>query len=103
MAKSGRRARQLLLFGRRGERGRDGERAELGGKLDGVEASAGGGPVLGSELEITLARPVPENAEQVAQVELGIEPVQSRGGDEREQVAGGLGVVVAADKEPGAS
>jgi hypothetical protein len=56
---------------------------------------------LGGELEVAVAGPVAEDAEQVAQVRLGVEPVQLARGDEREEVGGGLGVVVAADEEPG--
>jgi len=46
---------------------------------------------------------VREHAEEVMQVGLGVEPVQLAGGDEREDVPGALGVVVAADEEPGLS
>jgi len=41
-----------------------------------------------------------EDAEQVAQVRLGVEAVEPTGRDEREQVCGALAVVVAADEEP---
>jgi hypothetical protein len=44
---------------------------------------------------------VPKDAEQVAQVQLGVELVETSRGDEREQVTGGLGVVVGADEHPG--
>jgi hypothetical protein len=44
---------------------------------------------------------VGQDAEQVAEVGLGIETMEARGGDQREEVAGGLAVVVAADEEPG--
>jgi hypothetical protein len=81
--------------------GRDAEGAEVASKLDGIETSASGGPILGSKLEIAVARPVRQNAEHVAQVELGIELVQPSGGDQREEITGCLGVVVGADKEPG--
>ena len=49
--------RGFLQRGKR-QRGRDGEGAELGGELSGVEASAGVSPVLGSELEVAVAGPV---------------------------------------------
>jgi hypothetical protein len=39
-----------------------------------------------------------EHAEHVAQMDLRIELVQSRRGDEREQVAGRLAMVIAADE-----
>ena len=44
-----------------------------------------------------------QDAEEVAEVQLGVESMKAGGGDEGEQVAGGLGVIVAADKEPGVS
>src|SRR5258706_4069090 len=98
---SERSSRQLLLFGRRGERSGDRERTDLEGELARVEAGAGGGPVAGAELEVALARPVGEDAEEVAQVGLGVERVQARRGDEREEMGGALRMVVAADEEPG--
>lgn len=64
--------------------------------LAGVEASAGRGPVPGAEFEVATIRPMREDAEQVAQVDLEIELVQPCGGDQGQQVAGSLGVVVAA-------
>ena len=63
--------RSWLLFRRRLDLRGDGERAELGGELDGVEVLAGAGPELGSELQVALARPVWKDAVEVAQVELG--------------------------------
>lgn len=91
-------ARGLFLF--RGGR-RDGERAEVGGELFGVEASAGAGPALRGELEVAVFGPMRQDAQDVAQVELGVELVQSGGGDEGEEVACGLGVVVGSNEEPG--
>ena len=90
-------ARGRLL--RRGRR-RDVEGTQLALELGGVEASAGGEPVARGELEVAVAGPVRQDAEQVAEVGLGIEAVETSGGDQREQVAGGLGVVVAADEQP---
>ncbi len=98
---SARAVRRGLLFGRRVGRRRDGERADLAGEFLGVEPGAGGNPVFGRQLELPILGPVGEDAEQVAKVRLGVEPVQPAGGDEREQVSGTLPVVVAADKEPG--
>src|SRR5262245_27345851 len=86
------------LFGRP-----DRQLAKGGGELVGVEPRASGCPVPGSELEVAVAGPVGEHAEQVAQVCLGVEPVQLAGGDEREQVGGGLGVIVAGNEQPGFS
>ena len=45
-----------------------------------------------------VALPPGQRPEHVAQVDLGIELVQSRRGDEGEQIAGGLAVVIAADE-----
>ena len=95
------RARQLLLFGRRGERRGNGERSELGGELSRVEASASGGPVARAELEVSAFGPVAEDAEEIAQVGLRVETVKAGRSDQREEMAGAHGVVVAADKEPG--
>jgi hypothetical protein len=50
-----------------------------------------------------LRRSDRQHAEDVAQVELRIELVQARGGDQREQVTGGLTVIITADKQPGLS
>lgn len=41
-----------------------------------VEASAGARPVLGSELEVPIAGPVRQNADDVGEVSLGVEAVQ---------------------------
>src|SRR5271154_5643630 len=90
--------RRGLLFRRR-----HGERADLGGELDGTETRASASPVLRRQLEIPFARPVGQDAEEVAQVRLGIEAVQACRGDEREEVPGALAVRVAADEEPAAS
>lgn len=89
-------ARSRLL--RRGRR--DGERTQLSLELGGVEAGPGCQPVAGAQLEEALARPVGQDAEEVAEVGLGIEVVKAGRGDQRHQVAGGLRVVVAADEEP---
>src|SRR5258708_17309744 len=98
--RSARSARQLLLFGGRGER-RDGEPAYLASELASIESGACGGPVARAQLEVPIARPVREHTEEVAQVGLGIEAVKAGRGDEREEVRCALGVVVTADKEPG--
>ncbi len=89
-------ARGRLL--RRGQR--DGERTQLAIELGGVEARPGSRPVAGAQLQEALPRPVGQYPEQVAKVSLGIEPVQASGGDQGEQMARGLGVVVAADEQP---
>lgn len=48
-------ARRRLLFGQGQSRPRDGEFAHLGVEFGGEEASARGGPVLGSEFKVALA------------------------------------------------
>lgn len=55
--------REWLLFRRCFERGRNGEVADLGGELVGLEPGAGGEPVLRGELEVAVARPVGQDAE----------------------------------------
>jgi len=84
---------------RRMDGARDGQPADLACEFLGVEPGADGGPVLGRQLELPILGPVGEDAEQVAKVRLGVEPLQPAGGDKREQVGGTL-LVVAADKEP---
>jgi hypothetical protein len=85
---------------RRGSRGRQVEGAQLSLELGVVEASAGGEPVARGELEVTTARPVRDDADQVAEVRLRIEPVEPSRGDQRHHIPGGLGVVVTAHEEP---
>ena len=97
----GRSARSSLLF--RGRRRRHGDVPEGQFELRFDHASAGGGPVLGRELEVPVAGPVRHDAEDVGEVVLGVEPVQKARGDEREQVGSSLGVVVGAEKQPGLS
>ena len=75
-------ARRRLLLGRRGDRPGDGQQSELGGELPHVEAGAGRGPVLGGELEVAVLGPVGQDAEDVAKVLLGVEPVEAGRGDE---------------------
>ena len=78
-------ARSALLF--RGPAARD--VAEGPGQLGGVEAGAGGGPVLGRQFEVAVARPVGHHADHVGQVRLGVEAMELAAGDEREEVGGG--------------
>ena len=54
----------------------------------------------GGQLEESAARPVRQDADEVAQAGLGVEPMKTGRGDEAEEVARRLSVVVAADKEP---
>ena len=61
---SGTAVRRRLLFGRRIEDRREGERAKLEREFSRVEAGAGGGPVFRGELEVAVLGPVGENAEQ---------------------------------------
>jgi hypothetical protein len=90
-------ARSWLL--RRGAR-RDSEGPQLGAELGRVEASSGGEPVLGSQLEVAIAGPEREDPEHVAQVDLGVQTMEACGSDQGHEVAGGLCVVVAADEQP---
>jgi len=69
-------------------------------KLVGVEACAGGGPVLGRKLEVAVAGPVRQDADDLGEVCLGVESVQLTRSDELEEIRGGLGVVVRAEEEP---
>ena|ERR1700722_7909231 len=87
----------------RGFRPRHGEVAEGQLELAGIQAGACGGPVAGRELEVPVGGPVSQDADKVAEVELGVEPVELARADQREEVGGGLGVVVAADEEPSVS
>lgn len=95
--------RHRLVFGRRREERRDRDRADLDSQLGGVEASAGSGPILGRQLEIALARPVRQHAEEIAQIRFRVKPMQSCRRDQREDVAGALAVRIAADEEPALS
>jgi len=88
------------LLGRRNRRLGDGERADLAVELGEIEAHTSCGPIAGTQLEKPVARPVRQDAEEVAQVGLRIEAVEARRGDQREQIACGLGVIVAANEEP---
>jgi hypothetical protein len=61
---------------------RDCQPADLAIELDSFEAGAGDSPVARGELQKPLARPEREYAEDIAQVDLGIELVQAGRGDE---------------------
>jgi len=91
-------ARSRLL--RRGRRVWDRERTQLALELGGIEASASGEPIAGAELEEALARPVRQDADDVAKVGLRIEAVEPSRSDQGHEVAGGLGMIVAADEHP---
>ncbi|EAU63692.1 hypothetical protein STIAU_6257, partial [Stigmatella aurantiaca DW4/3-1] len=93
-------ARRRLLFGRGRERLRDGEFAHFGVELGGHQAGSRSGPGLGGQLQVALPRPVSQHSQEVPQVRLGVKAVQPRGGDEGEEVAGALRVVITADEEP---
>jgi hypothetical protein len=56
---------------------------------------------LGASFEVAVLGPVGQDAEDVAKVLLGVEPVQASRGDQRQEIAGAGGVIVAADEEPG--
>ena len=94
------RSARRRLRSRRGRRLGNGERTEFVLEFGGIEASASGAPITRTQLEESLTRPVRQHAEQIAEVGLRIEGVQSRRGDQREQIAGGLCVIVAADEQP---
>src|SRR5262245_6699569 len=94
-------ARWRLLLGRREQRRRDGEPHDLVLQLDVHETSTRLSPVLRGELEVAVARPLREHAEDIAQVCLGVEAVQPTGAHQREEVGQALGVVAAAAEEPG--
>src|SRR5262245_36190313 len=90
-------ARPLLLFWHRGGRA-NGERTELEGELGLVELGAGFSPVARAQLEIAIARPVSQDAEEVAQVRFGIEAVQLRG---EKMWPAAWALIVSAAEEPG--
>lgn len=94
-------ARRLLL-GRvvRRERRGDRERSDLGLELDRVEASTGDLPEERRELEVAVGGPVGHHADDVPEVLLGIESVEPRRCDKREDATDARGVIVAAGKEP---
>ena len=71
------------LLGR--ARGRHDERASLASEGDGIEARAGRGPELGSELEIAVRGPMGHDAEDISEIGLCVEAVQFAGGEEREE------------------
>lgn len=89
-----------VLFARSRRRFRDRERTELALELSRVEPVA---RLLSEErrkLEEPFTRAMRQSADHVAQVLLGGQAVRPRRGDERENVAEALGVVVAGDEEP---
>ncbi len=88
--------RRQLLFRRRRSDGADGR-----GELIGVEARPCLGPVLGSELEVAIARPNRDQADDGFEVGHGLESVQLARGEKAHQVGGGFGVVIGPKEEPG--
>src|SRR5690606_11278386 len=56
-------------------------------------------PLARAELEEALARPVRQDADQVAEVRLGVEAMEPSGCFEREEMTEALGVRVAAGEE----
>ena len=87
-----------LLF--RGQRRRHGDVPDGQREFAFDEARPRGGPVLGCELEIAVAGPVRQHAEDLGEIALGVEPVQLARRDERKEVGGGLGVVVGPEERP---
>jgi len=90
--------RRLLLRGRRVWEGDVGDLLPEGLR---VEPSPRRGPVPRAELEHPIRRPHRDDAQDLGKVRLGVEAVKAAGRDEREEVAGGAAVVVAADEKPG--
>src|SRR5687767_9284100 len=91
-------ARGALLF--RGRRRRHGDVAEGPLHLGVVEAGAGAGPLLGTELEVPVRRPIGHDADDAIEIGLGVEPVELARSDERKEIAGGAGVVIATEEQP---
>jgi hypothetical protein len=89
----GRSIRRGLLFR---SRRRDGDGAERQLELFRVEPSPSRAPVLRGELEVPIARPIREDPDDLGEVQLGVEVVELAGRDERQNVAGGGGVVIGA-------
>ncbi len=81
---------------RRGNRDRTEGLRERGG----VERSVGPAPVLRRKLQDARARPARQDAKEVAQVELGVERVKLRGGNQRKPRAGDTGVRLRAEEKP---
>jgi hypothetical protein len=69
-------------------------------QLPGIETGFRAQPVTRAELEVSSPGPVGHHADDVGQIRFGVEPVQLAAGDEREEVGGRLGVVVAAAEQP---
>ena len=57
-------------------------------------------PVSESEARLRLAALLGQHAEQLSEIRLGIEAVEARRGDQRHQVASGVGMVIAANEQP---
>jgi hypothetical protein len=74
MTEAIRSARGRLL--RRSRRLRKCEWPQLALELGSVEARASAGPVAGGKFEVALARPVGQDAEEIAQIRLGVEAVK---------------------------
>ena len=89
-----------FLLRRSGHLVGDGEGSELVGELPRVESSAGCGPEPGGELEVPVLGPGGQDADELAEVQVGIELVELRRVDEAHDVVAGLGVAVAAAEEP---
>jgi len=94
--------RRLLLGRRRGvERLRgNGEGAEFDRELRSVEAIACSRPEERCEFEQAILGSHGHQPNEASQVLLGVEPVQTRGGDDGEQRGSALGVVIAAAEKP---
>ncbi len=88
-------ARSRVLFGRRNR-----DPSDLALQLVGHEPSTRARPIARAELEHSIPRPVRDDLNHLAQVQLGVEPVQSATRDQREQVRRRVRVVVAAAEQP---
>lgn len=93
------RARRSAAPKLQGDGGGHIEAAELGRELILFEGGASRSPVLGGEFEESRSRPVRQDADDVAQVALGVEVVEPGGRDERQDVPRALGVGIAAREE----
>ena len=58
-------------------------------------------PIDGSELEQAIGQPGADEAEQIADVTVGLDAVEARASEERDEHGVDGGAVVAADEKPG--
>ena len=94
-------ARSRLLF--RGWRRGHGDGPDLDREFFGNQTGSRLCPVLGRKLDVAVARPEGHDVDHLGEIDLGIEPVELAGGDEGEEIRGGVRVIVGAEEEPGLS